>query len=373
MSDKQNTTNSTSPVLEQVILPWPVAVRITLRGLKIRLGRSLITMSGVVLGIAFLMSVLTGEGLRSGLAAETRQKTEVNRLLKLVEDEIGTFEGRKIGLLVSGAIEDPHQIRLLRDVASRSDGGGLWVFQSEPDAVEAVARPAPLPFESPAFHRTDDIDAFFEGAHVVLLLHEALPRLEAEVLSAYLSTMRQPVLLDTFHGRYEESALQAALEQAVYSSLSYRETEEERARAEKRRLQQRARQIWITVVSMLVTVIGISNAMLMSVTERIREIGTMKCLGALSGFVVKLFLIESFIIGVLGAILGTLVGFVVPFVAYMLSSGVALLFESTPFLHLTGCGAGSIAVGTVLAIVAAIYPAVVAAKMVPADALRTNV
>jgi ABC-type antimicrobial peptide transport system permease subunit len=122
-----------------------------------------------------------------------------------------------------------------------------------------------------------------------------------------------------------------------------------------------------------VTVIGISNAMLMSVTERIREIGTMKCLGALSGFVVKLFLIESFLIGIVGAVVGTMLGFVVPFVAYMLNSGVELLFASTPFLHLTGCGAGSIAVGTVLAIVAAIYPAVVAAKMVPADALRTNV
>jgi len=113
--------------------------------------------------------------------------------------------------------------------------------------------------------------------------------------------------------------------------------------------------------------------MLMSVTERIREIGTMKCLGALSGFVVKLFLIESLIIGVIGAFIGTLLGFLVPMVAYMLSAGVALLLHSTPFGTLALCGCMSTVVGTILAIIAAIYPARVAAKMVPADALRTNV
>ena len=44
---------------------------------------------------------------------------------------------------------------------------------------------------------------------------------------------------------------------------------------------------------MLVAFVGVLNAMLMSVTERFREIGTMKCLGALNSFIVKLFLIES--------------------------------------------------------------------------------
>ena len=52
-----------APVREQVILPWPVAIRITLRGLKIRLVRSLISLRGVVLGIGFLIRVLTGERL----------------------------------------------------------------------------------------------------------------------------------------------------------------------------------------------------------------------------------------------------------------------------------------------------------------------
>ena len=53
------------------------------------------------------------------------------------------------------------------------------------------------------------------------------------------------------------------------------------------------RQAWLVTISLLVCVIGIANAMLMSVTERYKEIGTMKCLGALDLFVVELFLLES--------------------------------------------------------------------------------
>jgi ABC-type antimicrobial peptide transport system permease subunit len=66
-------------------------------------------------------------------------------------------------------------------------------------------------------------------------------------------------------------------------------------------------------------------------------------------------------------------GALVPFVAYMLSAGAGLVIGSAPLARLALYGATSVAVGTVLAIVAAIYPAVVAARMVPADALRTNV
>ena len=50
--------------------------------------------------------------------------------------------------------------------------------------------------------------------------------------------------------------------------------------------------------------------MLMSVTERFREIGTMKCLGALDGFIVKLFLIESLFQGMAGTVMGVLLGLV---------------------------------------------------------------
>jgi putative ABC transport system permease protein len=50
-----------------------------------------------------------------------------------------------------------------------------------------------------------------------------------------------------------------------------------------------AKQRWIIILSLLVCVVGIVNAQLMAVTERFREIGTMKCLGALDRFVLRLF------------------------------------------------------------------------------------
>ncbi|MBD3240450.1 MAG: FtsX-like permease family protein, partial [Chitinivibrionales bacterium] len=75
---------------------------------------------------------------------------------------------------------------------------------------------------------------------------------------------------------------------------------EEIAEMEADERKDRYRSMWIITISLLVTVIGISNAMLMSVTERFREIGTMKCLGALSAFVRFMFLIESGFMGVVG-------------------------------------------------------------------------
>ena len=68
------------------------------------------------------------------------------------------------------------------------------------------------------------------------------------------------------------------------------------------------KQRWIVILSMLVCVVGIVNAQLMAVTERFREIGTMKCLGALDRFILRLFLLEASMQGIAGASLGALAG-----------------------------------------------------------------
>ena len=69
-----------------------------------------------------------------------------------------------------------------------------------------------------------------------------------------------------------------------------------------------ARTIWLISLSLLVCAVGITNAMLMSVMERFRDIGTMKCLGALDSFILKLFLLESLFLGLAGSLLGSLTG-----------------------------------------------------------------
>ena len=68
------------------------------------------------------------------------------------------------------------------------------------------------------------------------------------------------------------------------------------------------KQRWLVILSLLVCVVGIVNAQLMAVTERFREIGTMKCLGALDRFILRLFVLEAGMQGLVGAGVGALIG-----------------------------------------------------------------
>ncbi|MEW6355375.1 MAG: FtsX-like permease family protein [Planctomycetota bacterium] len=143
-----------------------------------------------------------------------------------------------------------------------------------------------------------------------------------------------------------------------------------------------ASQYWLIVLSLLVCVVGIVNAMLMSVSERIREIGTMKCLGALDGFIIKLFLLESSLQGIAGTIFGIGMGFVLSFIGTLLGYGwyeaedfPYFGFYAVTYFPLKGLLASAVlcfAIGSVLSILAAIGPAYSAAKMQPVDAMRSE-
>ncbi len=125
------------------------------------------------------------------------------------------------------------------------------------------------------------------------------------------------------------------------------------------------RQIWLVIMALLVCTIGIMNSMLMSVSERFREIGTMKCLGALDSLIVRLFIIEAIFMGVCASTGGWLLGFL----AYLLTHGThGLTFELGVSVFLS-----SIGIGAVLTLLAALLPALRAAQMPPAAALRTEV
>jgi predicted lysophospholipase L1 biosynthesis ABC-type transport system permease subunit len=133
-----------------------------------------------------------------------------------------------------------------------------------------------------------------------------------------------------------------------------------------------ARQTWLVVMSLLVSAVGISNSMLMSVTERFREIGTMKCLGALDAFIVRIFLIEAILIGVLGSLCGAIIGHVVGLLIYSWKAGWDLPAKVSWPAMITYIVI-SIGVGAFIALVAAILPAIRAAQMPAAAALRSEV
>ena len=143
------------------------------------------------------------------------------------------------------------------------------------------------------------------------------------------------------------------------------------AEAQARMQEERSKENWLVGLSLLVCVVGIANAMLMSVTERFREIGTMKCLGALDSFIVKLFLLESTFQGFAGTSAGVLIGLI-------LTMGLALMdygnyvFTYFPLSGIVESILYALVVGTALSLVGAMLPAYRAAKMEPVEAMRSD-
>ncbi len=133
-----------------------------------------------------------------------------------------------------------------------------------------------------------------------------------------------------------------------------------------------ARQSWLVVMALLVCGLGITNSMLMSVTERYREIGTMKCLGALDEFIVRLFVIESVFLGFLGSLTGAVLGALVSLLAGGIKHGWAITLKMS-WMDMGVYLLYSILIGVMLSLFAAIPPAVRAAKLPPAAALRVEI
>ncbi len=135
---------------------------------------------------------------------------------------------------------------------------------------------------------------------------------------------------------------------------------------------EQSRHSFLAIMALLVCFVGIMNSMLMSVTERFREIGTMKCLGALDGFIVTLFIIEAGLMGVLGSAFGWLFGMLIMLLAH-LAGGGAHDVNGAFFSGAAIQGVQAEIIGIVMTLVASIPTAVRAAKMPPAAALRSEV
>ena len=131
------------------------------------------------------------------------------------------------------------------------------------------------------------------------------------------------------------------------------------------------KQRWIIILSLLVCVVGIVNAQLMSVTERFREIGTMKCLGALDRFILRLFILEAGMQGVAGAGAGALAGAVFALISGLLRFGFTAS-TSISWISVMVSVLIALGVGCLLSLLGVLYPALVAARMQPVEAMRVE-
>jgi len=129
------------------------------------------------------------------------------------------------------------------------------------------------------------------------------------------------------------------------------------------------RTAWLILISFLVCVVGVANAMLMSVTERFREIATMKCLGAMDSFIMINFVMESAILGLAGGLIGIVLGVVLGVLRSLWGFGTLALANLPGVILLYSAGI-CLAAGVVLAALAAVYPAWVAARLAPMEAMR---
>jgi putative ABC transport system permease protein len=117
-------------------------------------------------------------------------------------------------------------------------------------------------------------------------------------------------------------------------------------------------------ISLLVGGIGVMNIMLVSVTERIREIGLRKALGATPRVIRRQFLVEASVLGTVGGILGALLG--------LLGAEVLPHFITDPITISPVAAIGAIAIAIAIGIAFGVYPAGRAARLAPIDALRSE-
>ncbi|HEV2309763.1 MAG TPA: ABC transporter permease [Acidimicrobiia bacterium] len=120
----------------------------------------------------------------------------------------------------------------------------------------------------------------------------------------------------------------------------------------------------IAVISLLVGGIGVMNIMLVSVTERIREIGVRKAIGAAPSVIRRQFLVEASVLGLAGGLLGVALG--------ILGAVLVPQFSDQRVILSVPASIGAIVVAVGIGVVFGVYPASRAARLAPIDALRSE-
>lgn len=125
----------------------------------------------------------------------------------------------------------------------------------------------------------------------------------------------------------------------------------------------------IAGISLLVAATSIFNVMMMSVTERVREIGIMRSIGTQKSEVMKMFIYEAVILGVIGAIIGAILSIAIGWIVVLAMVGSTdYFFTPASLVYIPS----AMLVGIVICMASGVYPAWRASNLDPIEALRAE-
>lgn len=122
-------------------------------------------------------------------------------------------------------------------------------------------------------------------------------------------------------------------------------------------------------ISLVVAAVSIFNVMMMSVKERVQEIGILLSIGTEKGEIRRMFLYEALILGLIGAVVGGIMSFLIGYTVVQAMIGSTTYFFQPESLIYIPYG---MAIGVVVCVVSGLYPAWMASNMDPIDALRSE-
>ena len=125
----------------------------------------------------------------------------------------------------------------------------------------------------------------------------------------------------------------------------------------------------IAGISLLVAAVSIFNVMMMSVNERVREIGILRSTGTQRAEILRMFIYEAAIIGIVGAIIGAIVSIIIGYVIVVGMIGSAEYFFAPGSIVYVPM---AMAVGAAICVVTGIYPAWRASNLDPIEALQNE-
>lgn len=330
---QNNASSSGKEIQRQIALPLSKAVEIAWKNIRMRMSRSLVVTSGIVLALAFLMFILSGDVMVDGMR-KWMETAPTSPQFQALEKQQKELQGQVQA--ITATLSDA--ARSMPSADGKPPFDPKAVLGDDFAGLQRELGAMPLP--------PDDLTKLLTARADLL-----------DVMKNWMALTRQ--------SRAIKQTLSGPQQLASLMKQNGVPTAAREIKASK--VQTR----WLAGLALLVAFAGILNAMLMSVTERFREIGTMKCLGALDSFIVKLFLIESSFQGAAGTFMGILLGLLLSLAGASSSYG-QFAWKMFPLTEVSVNASICFVVGIVLTVGGAVYPAWQAARMHPIEAMRAD-